>query len=127
MTTRGLTTKQRLFVEAYLATNNATEAARRAKYKGNDETLASVGKENLRKPQIAALINQRVESAIITADEVLNGIKEIAVAGQREADKLRAYELLGKHLSLFTDRQDVTVSGDMGVRMILPEGDDRDG
>lgn len=75
-----LTTKQRLFVEAYLANPNATDAARKAGYKGNDNTLAQVGKENLRKPYIAALIGERVEQAAMSADEVLSRLSEHARA-----------------------------------------------
>lgn len=104
MAKRPLTTKQRLFIEAYLANPNATEAARKAGYKGNDNTLRSVGAENLAKPSIANLLNERVEQAIITADEILNGVKDIALKGKREADKLKAFELLGKHLAMWTDR-----------------------
>jgi phage terminase small subunit len=77
---RNLTTKQRLFVEAYLANPNATEAARRAGYKGNDVTLGAVGGENLRKPLIAALISERVEKAVMSADEVLQRLTEHATA-----------------------------------------------
>lgn len=55
-----LTTKQQLFIDAYLECWNATEAARQAGYKGNDITLASVGWENLRKPAIAAAIDHRI-------------------------------------------------------------------
>ena len=49
-----LTGKQRLFVEAYVgqARGNATEAARTAGYAGSEGTLAQVGYENLRKPEI---------------------------------------------------------------------------
>ncbi len=58
MTKKGekLTLKQETFVSEYLKTGNATEAARRAGYKGNDVTLARVGAENLRKPLIAHAI-----------------------------------------------------------------------
>lgn len=124
---KGLTTKQKLFVEAYLAEPNATKAARKAGYKGSNDTLASVGKENLRKPQIARLLEERVQKAVITADEVLHGIREIAVAGEKQGDRLRAYELLGKHLALFTEKQDVNLSGEVATRVILPEDDDSDG
>lgn len=75
-----LTDKQRLFVEAYLgaARFNATEAARQAQYAGDDVTLASVGYENLRKPQIAAYIKQRFVEAAMTADEVLSRLADMA-------------------------------------------------
>jgi phage terminase small subunit len=52
-----LTHKQQLFVDFY--EGNGTEAARNAGYKGNDNTLCSVGKENLRKPLILKAIEER--------------------------------------------------------------------
>jgi phage terminase small subunit len=70
--TQPLTTKQKKFTEAYLANGfNATDAARKAGYKGNDNTLAQAGRQNLRKPQIEAKILERIEEAAATADEVL--------------------------------------------------------
>lgn len=80
MADRPLTTKQRLFVEAYLASPNATEAARKAGYKGNDVTLGAVGFENLKKPQIAAFIEKRVEDAAMPANEVLQRLTQHARA-----------------------------------------------
>lgn len=50
-----------LFVEAYCATLNGTEAARRAGYKGDDVTLATAASRLLRKDKVRALIAQRVE------------------------------------------------------------------
>ena len=57
-----LTYKQRAFVEHFLgdAQWNATEAARRAGYKGSRNTLAVVGFENLRKPKIQEQIHRRL-------------------------------------------------------------------
>ncbi len=54
-----LTQKQVKFIEAYLATGNATEAAKTAGYSGNRVTLGAVGGENLKKPLIAAEIRRR--------------------------------------------------------------------
>ena len=73
-----LTDKQRVFIEEYLQCWNATEAARRAGYEGNDITLASVGYENLRKPQIAQRIKQRLQEKVMSADEVLSRLSEQA-------------------------------------------------
>jgi phage terminase small subunit len=58
MTVR-LTQRQLLFVEHYLATGNATEAAKAAGYRGNRVTLSTVGGENMRKPLIADEIKRR--------------------------------------------------------------------
>lgn len=54
-----LTPKQALFVSEYLKTGNATQAARKAGYKGNDNTLRSVGTENLSKHAIARAIAEK--------------------------------------------------------------------
>lgn len=61
-----LTGKQYLFVEVYLKTFNATEAARQAGYKGNDSTLAVVGSENLTKPLIRQAVEARLAELGIT-------------------------------------------------------------
>lgn len=68
---RNLTAKQRLFIRYYLETLNATEAARLAGYKGNDVTLAGIGYENRRKPQIAAEIDAGLAQAAMPKNEVL--------------------------------------------------------
>lgn len=75
-----LSAKQQVFVREYLTCWNATEAARRAEYSGNDKTLASVGWENLRKPEIAAEIKARLAERVMSADEVLDRFSEQARA-----------------------------------------------
>lgn len=79
---RALTPRQRLFVEAFLgeARFNATEAARIAKYSGNDKTLASVGSENLRKPEIQSAVAARISEAAMTANETLARLSQHARA-----------------------------------------------
>lgn len=75
----GLTTKQRLFIESYLSNGfNATEAARQAGYKGDARTLAVIGFENLRKPNIAAVVSERMNEAAMGANEVLARLSAIA-------------------------------------------------
>jgi len=74
-----LTDKQQLFVESYLANGfNATEAARSAGYQGSDNTLSSVGYENLRKPEIASAVQERLNEAAMSANEVLARLSKIA-------------------------------------------------
>lgn len=74
-----LTNKQRAFIEEYIGGGfNATEAARRAGYKGSDETLAVMGCENIRKPKIAVKVEERINELAMTAGEVLLRLKEHA-------------------------------------------------
>lgn len=73
-----LTDKQQAFIDNYLITLNATEAARRAKYKGNDVTLAAVGYENLRKPHLSAEIERRLAEQTMTANELLRRVSDVA-------------------------------------------------
>ena len=74
-----LTNKQRAFVEAYLECGmNATEAARRAGYQGNGNSLRAIGSQNLAKLNIRELIDARLKEMAMSADEVVSGIEDIA-------------------------------------------------
>lgn len=68
-----------MFVEQYFICGlNGTEAARRAGYQGDGNTLAVIAHENLRKPKIADLIEARLQEAAMGANEVLARLAEIA-------------------------------------------------
>jgi phage terminase small subunit len=64
-----LTRKQQVFVDEYLRCFNAAEAARRAGY--SERSAYSQGWENLRKPEIQALIQSRLDEVHMSADEAL--------------------------------------------------------
>lgn len=68
-----LTEKQRRFVDYYIETGNASEAARRAGY--SEKTAGWIGQENLQKTTIKAAIDARLreleDKRIAKADEVM--------------------------------------------------------
>lgn len=67
-----LTNKQRVFIETYLATWNATEAARQAGYAYPNVEGARL----LVNPSIAAAVKERIAEKAMTADEVLLRLAE---------------------------------------------------
>lgn len=123
-----LTQKQKLFVEYYLANPNATQAAIKAGY--SEKTAKSQGQRLLTNVDIRALVEKRVETVAMSADEVLKELADIAKAdwqdfievkrdkfgdvvevSMRLTDKIKALELVGKHHKLFTDKSEVTGAG----------------
>lgn len=116
-----MTPKQKLFVKEYLVDLNATQAAIRAGY--SKKTAYSIGEENLRKPELAsaiqAALDKRAAKCEISAEDVLNSILTIrgmALDDRRLNEALKANELIGKHLKLFTDR--VAIEGNIGITIV---------
>lgn len=74
-----LTEKQRRFVDYYVETGNASEAARRAGY--SEKTAGWIGQENLQKTTIKAAVDARLRELegkrIAKADEVLQFLTSI--------------------------------------------------
>ena len=127
------TPKQQLFVAEYLVDLNATQAAVRAGY--SKKTAYSVGHENLKKPEVAAAIQEAMEvrsqRTEIAQDWILEQLKlvyEASIEARPVYDKNgkekgfsfnpaaanRALELLGKHQGMFTDN--LNLGGSVGLR-----------
>ncbi len=106
-----MTEKQQRFIREYLIDHNGAAAARRAGY--NPLNAASTASRLLAAPEIRAAydraVAQQAERLGIRSDEVVGELKSIAFAQGSDASgadvklasKLRALELLGKHLGLF--------------------------
>jgi phage terminase small subunit len=99
--------RREAFIRHYAETGNATKAAILAGY--SEKSAAAAGSRLLTSPEIKGAIDnallRQAELSDISATFVLEGIRAIAEnPTARHADRLRAYELLGKHLKLFTER-----------------------
>jgi len=97
-----MNTRQRRFVDEYLVDFHATNAAIRAGY--SERSAHSIASENLKKPKIAEAIRQRVELLAVGSNERLLLLAEIARGGDRDSDRLRAIELLGKLAGDYVDK-----------------------
>lgn len=125
-----LTPKQQRFVEEYLIDLNATQAAIRAGY--SESTARQIGAENLTKPVIAQAVEAArakvSETTALTREWVLDRLQEnvgramqVEAVVDREGNETGEYqyqgsvanrglELLGKHLGMFTEKVDHTVT-----------------
>ena len=107
------TEKQLKFIEAY--EGNATQAARLAGYKGDDNAMGVQGNQLLRNPKIAAEIRkrqqERLKPLIATREErqrfwteVMTAMKNGNPTFVEMKDRLKASELLGKSEKDFTEK-----------------------
>ena len=106
-----LTDKQKRFVAEYLVDLNATQAAIRAGY--SKKTADRIGPELLGKTCVSEAIRvamrDREKRTEITQDRVLNELGKVAFAKAADytdatlkySNKIRALELIGKHLGMF--------------------------
>lgn len=116
-----MTDRQKLFVQEYLVDLNASGAARRAGY--SERTSGIRAGKLMANPEVQAAIAQamdeRVKRTEITADYVLNNLRNIAERCMVEEDfnaagANKALELLGKHLGLWTEKNETVITGPNG-------------
>ena len=119
-----LTDKQKRFVSEYLVDLNATKAAERAGYKDPNIGRQLITKNNVSQA-IERAMKRREERTEITQDYVLQKLKEIADATASDepesalkySNKIRAIELLGKHVGAFEKKEKNDV--DATVKVII--------
>ena len=123
-----LTPKQEKFIDYYIQTGNATEAAKLAGYSA--KTAYSIGNENLNKPEIKQAIEEKLKQLeserIAEATEIMESLTAV-IRGKTEEeilmqvkgnvqrfmkrtsvrDRLRAIELLAKMKGWFIDKKEI--------------------
>lgn len=109
----GLTRKQATFVNAYIETGNATQAAKAA-YNTTYATHRVMGSENLANPRIKAAIDKRLKP-IMDKTEILEELSDVARTKPKEYTenaKLKALGFLAKWQGLLDDKVTVKVETD---------------
>lgn len=122
-----LSEKQKRWIDYYIETGNAAEAARKAKYNGNN--LNTIGAQNLSKLSkfIEYKMSKKDNERIASQDEVLEFLTRVVRNEEKDSfgldaslqDRIKCAELLGKRYKLFTDKKEVS-----GVLPVIISGDD---
>jgi phage terminase small subunit len=118
-----LNARQEKFINEYLIDLNGTQAAIRAGY--SKKTAQEIAAQNLTKPSIKKALEEKQkilsDETLITQKYVLNNLKHVFDYNSKEFDQVdmsgnhrsmmknpavavKAIELLGKHLGMFTDK-----------------------
>lgn len=113
--------KQRAFAVEYVKDRNATQAAIRAGYSA--KTAYSQAHDLLKKPEIQSLIKEledaAAERSAITVDRIVERLNKIAEDPRaKDSDRIRADELLGKYLGMFTEKVNLSGSVDTGTEKL---------
>ena len=108
----GLNQRQKAFVREYAVDRNATRAYERAGYKPDPSGARAarlIGQDRIRRA-IDRKLDKLAEKTELNAEWVLRQFRERAEdEDEIGATRIRAAELVGKHLGLFVERQEVTV------------------
>lgn len=140
--TKKLTLKQQRFVDEYIISGNATQAAIKAGY--SKKTANRIATENLSKPVIKTAIDKRnaeIQSektmdmqevmellASIargeTTEETVTNKGDVIETATRNSDKLKALELIGKRFGAWTDKKEI--SGTLDIEIGMGDYDDED-
>ena len=122
-----MTPKQAAFVQQYLVDLNAAQAAIRAGYSA--KTAAAIGYENLKKPEIAAVITEQRRKIAARADftvdehmDLLATIRDKAIAEGKYSAAVAAEIARGKVAGFYVDRIEMNakVLGTVNYQANLP-------
>jgi hypothetical protein len=114
------TPQQLEFVRNYLSPTSETygNAYASAKAAGYSESYSKSITDQA--PWLSELLGK---TQLVSPDEVISGIKA-ETSTEKAADRLKAWELLGKHLKLFTDKVDL--GGEVAVTFKVTRGENNE-
>jgi hypothetical protein len=91
------------FAALYIQHNSPADAAMQVWNCSTRAVARSLGSKYLKDSRVKAFVREALSSQLISPEWVLVKLKNIAEEGESESVQLRALELLGKYLKLFSD------------------------
>lgn len=106
-----LTDLEREVAENYLSNGfSRKQAVIDSSSKAKESSAKAFGHEIINRPHVAAYIEKRLEETILSTNQILGGISDLAESAELQRDRLKAYELLGKHRKLFTEQSEININ-----------------
>jgi len=116
-----LTPKQKKFCNEYLIDLNATQAAIRSGY--SKKTARSIASEHLTKPNIQEYIKSKQDKleakTEITLENIVKAIYGISLDAEANGDRLKANDMLMKHLGGYTADNKIDVAAHITRTIIV--------
>jgi len=115
-----LNEKQKAFCQEYVKDFNGTQAAIRVGYrKRSAEVQASRMLSNVKAQQYIEQLKQDLtKDTKVTVEWIAEQLTDIAIQAEKDSDRIKALELLGRYKTMFTDKQKVEHSGQVINRVI---------
>ena len=118
-----LTDKQQRFTEEYMIDCNASAAALRAGY-----SRKAYGRQLIQKEHIQAVISSKMDElqarTKLEVADIVHSLWYEANNAESDGARVRALELLGKHLGMFTERHHIDYSDNVEVIIEYPPVED---
>ena len=119
----GLTPKQRLFVDFYLESLNASQSYLKAFSTKSRRTAEVNSSKLLKSPIIQGILRDRMEELeserIASATEVVEFLtKTMRDDKEKTSERLKAGELIGKRYAMFTDKTETSGAMDVVINLI---------
>ena len=115
-----LNEKQKAFCQEYVKDFNATQAGIRAGY--SKKTADRIASRLLGKVEVKTYIDQLKQNLTkdtkVTVEWIAEQLTDIAIHADKDTDRIKALELLGRYKTMFTDKQKVEHSGQVINRVI---------
>lgn len=103
------TTKQEMFCQHYVASNNATASAIKAGYAEGSAGVAGsrLLKDAKIQKRVSEIRKETMDSLDHDKDQVVQWLYDIAspLNGERTGNRIKALELLGKYHAMFTEKR----------------------
>lgn len=106
-----LSEKEKAFAEEYLTNGlHRANAMLKASPGITRESARQLAFRALQRPHVKQYIEERLKDTILSTNQVLGGISGLAESAELDRDRLKAYELLGKHHKLFTEKSEIDIN-----------------